>query len=121
MALVPRWNLANDARACDMSLKDEMRPRITLLRTDEGVIELFFNEAGKALLISEIGRLGETNDHLHMSTEGYAEIELSEIPYRPTDEVIGDMKLLFRTDDSDREFFPHVLGNSGDSGDATPA
>jgi len=99
-----------------------MRPRITLLRTDEGVIELLFNEAGKALLISEIARLGETNDHLHLSTDGgYAEIELSVIPYSPTDQVIGDMKLLFRTDDWDKEFFPHVLGNYGDSGDATPS
>lgn len=93
-----------------------MRPRITLVRTNEGGIELLFNEAGKALIISKIGQLGETNDHLHMSTDGgYADIELSDIPYSPTDQVIGEIKLLFRTDDWDRKYFPHVLGGYEDS------
>jgi hypothetical protein len=94
----------------DLNGRKQMPPRLTLVRTKEGGVELWFNEAGKALLMSEIGQLGESNDHLHMSTSNdSADINLSDIPYRPSDQVIGEMKLLFRTDDWDRKYFQHVI------------
>jgi hypothetical protein len=37
------------------------------------------------------------------------EISLSEKAYRPDDKIIDAAKILFRTDEWDRQYYPHVL------------
>ena len=44
---------------------------------------------------------------------GPVETELSLRPYRETDKVLSTGKVMFRTDEWDRTYFPHVM--TGDS------
>ena len=85
-------------------------PRFTLSRNADGELEIFLNEAGRDLLVSELQHLSESSDHFHL---GPAELD-GEVPvqtkaYRDGDEIIGWAKVLFRPDAWDAEHFPHVL------------
>jgi hypothetical protein len=44
-----------------------------------------------------------------MAAEDMGEVAVSIRPYRPTDKLLQRAKVLFRTDEWDREYFPHVL------------
>jgi hypothetical protein len=60
-------------------------------------------------VINKLRRLTETNDHFHIGPKNIGELEVSDRPYQPADKLLMYGKVLFRTDDRDAEFFPHVL------------
>jgi hypothetical protein len=39
-------------------------------------------------------------------------VPTSSLPYHPSDKVLEWGKVLFRTDDWDREHYPHVMGQT---------
>jgi len=51
--------------------------------------------------------LNEKNEHFHISPAG--ELEVASVPYVTGDEVIEYGKVLFRLDEWDEKYFPHVL------------
>ena len=88
-----------------------MKPRVTVSRTSDGELEIWMNREGRDKFVAELQRLGEHSDHFHLGPdEDTAEFLLSTVAYRPTDEVISYAKVLFRPDEWDRKYFPHVLG-----------
>ena len=80
------------------------------VRTD-GEFELWLNEEGRDLLVRELLNLDQGRDHFHMAAPecGRAEIELSLRPYRETDKLFSTGKVMLRTDEWDRTYFPHVM------------
>ena len=91
------------------------KPRITLQfqKSEDGPVhgvDLFLNSAGVALLIERLKSLSESNDHFHLfSPEWDPHGELSTIPYGK-DETVGEhLKVLFRPDKWDREYYPHLF------------
>lgn len=86
-----------------------MKPRITLSVSADGFFELWLNEQGRDLLIRQLQALSEKNDHFHLDPDGFAEVEASTRAYRPTDSILEYGKVLFRTDDSDRQHYAHVM------------
>ena len=56
--------------------------------------------------------LSETNDHFHLGPSGFAEIAVSNRPYRSSDKLLEYGKILFRIDAWDAQYFPHVLDQS---------
>jgi hypothetical protein len=88
-----------------------MKPRITVNTTKDDQIEIWLNEAGRDLLVKQLLGLNEHNEHLHLGIWPLVDIELANRPYRPTDSVLQAGKVYFRTDEWDRQHFPHVLGN----------
>ena len=90
-----------------------MSARITVNLTAEGKLEIWLNEKGRDLLVRELQRLNERNDHFHFGPEETREGVVSSIGYRPNDKLLEHGKVLFRTDAWDREYYPHVLAGSG--------
>ena len=86
-----------------------MKPRITVNLTEGGELEIWLNPEGRALLVRELQHLDERWEHFHLAPEDMGEVELSTRPYRPTDTVFSWGKVLFRTDEWDRKYFPHVF------------
>ncbi|MGE3871497.1 MAG: hypothetical protein AB7F74_00935 [Parvibaculaceae bacterium] len=86
-----------------------MKPRITINLTADGSLEIWLNETGRDLLVEQLQSLDENNDHLHFGQTEADDIEVSSRPYSPSDKILGHGKVLFRTDDWDRQYFPHVL------------
>ena len=91
------------------------KPRITLQfqMSEDGTahgVDLFLNSAGVALLIDELNSLSESNDHFHLfSPEWVPDGELSTIPYDKDGTVGHHLKVLFRPDKWDREYYPHLF------------
>lgn len=96
-----------------------MKPRITVSLRPSGDFELHLNEAGRDLLVAELQRLDRRSDHFHLDWVGDPEMEdqveapLRGIPYAPDDKVLLNGKVLFRPDDWDELYYPHVLEGSG--------
>lgn len=90
-----------------------MKPRITMSLTSGGELEIWLNEEGRDLLVRELQALNENSEHFHLAPLEYGEIKLSTRAYHPTDTVITSGKVLFRTDEWDRRYFPHVLDEEG--------
>ena len=86
-----------------------MKPRITVNLTAAGDFEIWLNPAGRDLLVRELQRLNEKNEHFHLGPASIGEVEVSSVPYRSDDKVLEFGKVLFRTDDWDQIYFPHVL------------
>lgn len=87
-----------------------MGPRITINLTTDGEFQLWLNEEGRDLLVRELQRLNERNEHFHLGPKDMdGEVPTSSRPYHPSDKVLEWGKVLFRTDDWDREHFPHVM------------
>jgi hypothetical protein len=59
--------------------------RITINLTAEGEFEIWLNEQDRDLLIHELQRLSEKNDHFHFGPRPTGEVDVSSIPYRPND------------------------------------
>ena len=93
-----------------------MKPRITFNLTAGGEFEIWMNPEGRDLLIRELQALSEKNDHFHLGPESFGEVEISCRPYRSDDKVLEYGKVLFRTDEWDRQYFPHVLEDEHSSG-----
>lgn len=89
-----------------------MSARITMNLTSDGVLELWLNEEGRDLLVRELQALDMRNEHFQLgSWEGAgADLQLSTRAYRPTDTVLEAGKVMLRTDEWDRTYFPHVMG-----------
>ena len=90
---------------------ESMSARITASLTVDGELELFLNEEGRDLLVTELQRLAKTtgNDHFHLGAFEGAEVEMRSVPYHPSDNIIWSGKVMLRPDDWDAEHFPHVL------------
>ena len=89
-----------------------MAARVTMNLNADGEFELWINEEGRDLLVRELLALNDCNDHFHLMPHEWwsgAEIDLSLKGYRPNDKIISSAKVLFRMDDWDREYFPHVM------------
>ena len=86
-----------------------MGARITINLTAAGEFEIWLNEQGRDLLICELQKLGEKNDHFHLGPKDIGEVEVSTQAYRPDDRVLEYGKVLFRADAWDRQFYPHVF------------
>ncbi len=86
-----------------------MEPRITISVSAEGELEIFLNETGREKLIEELQRLDHGNDHFHLWVAEGAEVELKSRPYAPDDRIIESAKFLFRPDEWDRKYYPHLF------------
>jgi hypothetical protein len=89
-----------------------MKPRVTINLTSAGELEIHLNAEGRDLFVKELQALNKGNEHFHMGTEDeyFEEIELSKIPYRSDDKILAWAKVLFRSDEWDRQYCPHVFG-----------
>ena len=91
-----------------------MKPRITISRNTSGELEVSLNPAGRDLLVNELQRLNEANDHFHLAPEEIGgEVTLQTRAYVPGDEVIDAAKVMLRFDEWDETYFPHVLAGDG--------
>jgi hypothetical protein len=91
-----------------------VNPRITINTTPDGEFEIWLNEEGRDLLVRELQALKATsgNDHFHLGSFEGAEVKLNAQAYRATDNILHSGKVLRRTDEWDRSYFPHVMGDS---------
>jgi hypothetical protein len=90
-----------------------MSARVTVNLTASGTFEIWLNEEGRDLLVKELQRLNAGNEHFHLGPGdlGWG-VEVSTVPYRPDDKILEYGKVLFRLDDWDEQYFPHVLAKS---------
>lgn len=86
-----------------------MEPRITVSLNAEGVLEIFLNEKGRERLIQELEKLDHSHEHFHLSVDEWAEVELRATPYDSSDKIIEYGKVLFRPDEWDRQYYPHLF------------
>ncbi len=89
-----------------------MKPRITLSLDRDDQIEIWINEAGRDALVQELQALSPQNDHFHLQPEGFQGVPTQSRGYRDGDHVLDWGKVLFRPDEWDQRFFPHVLDES---------
>ena len=90
-----------------------MKPRITINTSADGEMEIWINEAGRDLLVRGLQQLSETRDHFHFGPEELdAEVPVQSLAYREGDRVIEFGKVMFRLDEWDARYFPHVLEGS---------
>jgi len=88
-----------------------MSVRITVNLTATGQFEIWLNEEGRDLLVRELQHLIEKSDHFHIGPIGMGEVEVCSLPYRADDKVLEYGQVLFRTDEWDKQYFPHVIGD----------
>ena len=86
-----------------------MKPRITVNLNNAGDFEVSINEEGRDLLVQELQRLDKANDHFHLGPDEGSDIRLSTRPYRPEDKILEYGKVLFRPDEWDKQYYPHVF------------
>ena len=90
-----------------------MKSRITLSVTKDGSFEMSLNEAGRDQLVALLQSLTREDEHFHLAPEEDGmDCDISEVSYKDTDQIISYGKVLFRPDDWDSEFFPHVMDQS---------
>ena len=85
-----------------------MKSRITMNVTEDGVYELWLNESGRDLLVEELQKLNDRNEHFHLDSYDFG-VQLSTQPYRETDKILSTAKVYLRLDKWDEEHFPHVI------------
>ncbi|MDQ3478617.1 MAG: hypothetical protein M3438_05600 [Pseudomonadota bacterium] len=92
------------------------KARITfaLERTEEGQpaeLLIYLNPEGRDLLVEELTHLDEQSEHFHLQDETWTiDVPLQTRIYNSDREVIIDcVKILFRLDEWDRRYFPHVI------------
>ena len=97
------------------SKRGSMKPRITIELNSRGELEIFFNPEGRAQFVEALLALDKRDEHFHMGTpDGYFDVELSPRPYDPTCKIIEQCKVLYRTDEGDRQYYPHVLASESE-------
>lgn len=85
------------------------RPRFTV-QIDGSEVILYLNPEARSRLIAELQHLDRRSDHFHvLGPEVGDELQTSQIPYRPDDQLAYSMKVCLRYDDWDEEHFPHVM------------
>jgi hypothetical protein len=87
-----------------------MAARITLNLTVDGNLEIWLNPEGRDILVKELQRLSERNDHFHFGPGLSGEVEVSSRTYRSDDKLLEYGKVLLRPDTWDAEHYPHVVG-----------
>jgi hypothetical protein len=91
------------------------KSRITFVinKDDKGdpvEILLYLNPEGRDQLVQELQHLSEQSDHFHMMPdELIAEVPIGAIPYVAREIIPDHVKVMFRADDWDRQYFPHVM------------
>jgi hypothetical protein len=93
----------------EILIEGPMKPRITINLDAQGSLEIWLNELGRDLLIRELENLSAKNDHFHIGPAGSRELEVSSRAYRSDDKLIEYGKVLFRTDEWDEQYYPHVM------------
>jgi len=87
-----------------------MKPRITVNLDANGDFEIWINEEGRDLLVQELQRLNKGNEHFHLGPDKItSDIQVSTRPYRPDDKILEYGKVLFRPDEWDKQYYPHVF------------
>jgi hypothetical protein len=87
-----------------------MKPRITISFSKGGELDIWLNQAGRDLLVQELQHLSKEHDHFHFGAEeSGTEVPVRTKPYNTTDRVVEWGKVMFRPDEWDAEYFPHVL------------
>jgi hypothetical protein len=87
-----------------------MKPRITFCLTSQGTLEMYFNEEGRKQFIQELAKLNERDEHFHFAPATIdSDLAVSSLPYRAEDKILDYGKVLFRTDEWDKQYFPHVI------------
>ena len=95
-------------------------PRITCVVTKENgepaEVLFYLNPEGRDWLVKELLQLNERRDHLHLLPGPEAEtFPLRTEAYVPEDETaVWAVKMMFRPDAWDEQYFPHVM--KGDAG-----
>lgn len=84
------------------------QPRITITISD-GELRVYINPDGRDLLVKELQHLSENSDHFHLGAWEGAEVELRSCPYDSKETLIEAVKILFRPDDWDNQYCPHVM------------
>ena len=92
------------------------KPRITFAieRSKSGglgELQIYLNPEGRDLLVEELTGLNERWDHIHLQDENWTvDVPLRTRAYHlEREEIIDCVKILFRPDDWDAKYFPHVL------------
>jgi len=110
--MVSGWHLGTEDRRL-IRMECNMLPRITISENNNGELEIWLNELGRDLLVRKLVELNEDNDHFHLSpADSNLGVSLRTKPYNHGDKIFEWGKVLFRTDQWDAEFFPHVLDAS---------
>jgi hypothetical protein len=86
-----------------------MKARITVNMNKAGELEIWLNEEGRDLLVRELQQLSQKNDHFHIMPEPMGDVGVSGRAYRDDDTLIEWGKAMFRPDEWDAIYFPHVL------------
>ena len=92
-----------------------MSARITMNLTSDGVLELWLNEEGTRSPCPRTSSARYAQRAFStwlMGRRGSRLLQLSTRAYRPTDTVLEAGKVMLRTDEWDRTYFPHVMGES---------
>ncbi len=91
------------------------KPRITFAvkKNEQGEpveVYLYLNPEGRDQLVAELQHLSERSDHFHMQhDELIAEVLTQSVPYEPDEIIPWHVKVMFRPDVWDRQYFPHVM------------
>ncbi|MGA9723358.1 MAG: hypothetical protein WBQ86_12950 [Candidatus Binatus sp.] len=91
-----------------------MKPRITFNLKADGDFEIWINEEGRDLLVQELQGLNKGNEHFHLGPDEDDEVQVSTRPYRADDKILEYGKVLFRPDEWDKQYFPHVFDTKSD-------
>ncbi|HZP79158.1 MAG TPA: hypothetical protein VFB45_23685 [Pseudolabrys sp.] len=86
-----------------------MAARITVNLNAKGELEIWLNPEGRDVFVKELQGLSETNDHFHLAPSFSGDLVVSSRPYRSDDKLLEYAKILFRTDEWDTQYFPHVM------------
>ena len=87
-----------------------MKPRITICVDENGGVDLYFNEAGRAQFIEELAALDRSNDHFHFAPDNLiGDVVTQDIPYNKNQVSYAWGKVSLRPDDWDEEYYPHVM------------
>lgn len=93
------------------------KSRITVVvnKNDKGEpneVLIYLNLEGRDQLLSELQHLSESSDHFHMQPEDWAmEVPLRMIPYVEGEIIPAHVKVMFRPDAWDEQYFPHVMND----------
>jgi len=87
-----------------------MAPRITISISANDEFEGLSQRRGTRPPVKKLQALSERNDHFHLGPDESWEIQISTRAYQADEKIIQYGKVLFRTDEWDRKYFPHVLG-----------
>ena len=72
-------------------------------------VEIYLNPEARDQLIRELQGLNEKSDHVHYGTWEGAEVSLQDIAYSPRQVIVDHLKIYFRLDAWDQQYFPHVI------------